>query len=45
MCSCSELRISDALLENRDRFLRTITEDITGSLLGLRFMATFGDVG
>jgi hypothetical protein len=32
---CSELRISDALLENIGRFLLTITENIIGSLLGL----------
>src|SRR5215475_9130546 len=33
--TCSELRTSAALLENISRFLLTITENITGSLLGL----------
>ena len=33
--SCSELRTSAALLENISRFLLTIAENITSSLLGL----------
>jgi hypothetical protein len=34
--SCNSLRISDALLDNINRLQITITENITGSLLGLQ---------